>query len=371
MKILFINNDGGGFRRHHRNPRRHDRTAAVQSADRCGQGSQLFDPGQPPTGGPRPGVARGGPGLDHAHQDRRRAGMSDKQARRVVAARPDRRGRRRLRDRVRHAQWIHQSLAHAGRRVNVPTISLHNLDRLTRQQRHAAGKGWLAAQAKLESRMLNVLAAIRVQTEDAISALQPARPASRATVQEITDDLAALEADFAGVKLHPRSHTLSVTTEPIELSGVYLGPFEIQLDLRRLDQSCAYHVIAKDPHPAATSESSTHPHVCDDRLCEGEGYAAIRRALADGRLFDFFVIVRQVLNTYNPDSAYISLADWDGIECQDCGDTVEFSDSDCCSRCDGRMCRDAVACVMAARSPIAMTASRVVTAVIPVFVAAA
>ena len=33
---------------------------------------------------------------------------------------------------------------------------------------------------------------------------------------------------------------------------------------------------------------------------------------ADGRLFDFFVIVRQVLNTYNPHSAYISLEDWDG-----------------------------------------------------------
>jgi hypothetical protein len=188
--------------------------------------------------------------------------------------------------------------------------------------------------------MLNVLASIRVQSEDAIAALNSSAPPTRLTVADVAADLAALETDFAAANVGRRGRTVSVTTEPIELDGVYLGPFSIELDLRDLDQSNPYRVIATDPHPAATSDGTTHPHVCDERLCEGDGQAVIRRALTDGRWYDFFVIVRQILQTYNPGSAYISLEDWDGIECRDCGDTVDASDSDCCARCDHRTCRD-------------------------------
>ena len=41
------------------------------------------------------------------------------------------------------------------------------------------------------------------------------------------------------------------------------------------ETSVEYRVIALDPHPATKSESITHPHVQDERLCEGEGHAAI------------------------------------------------------------------------------------------------
>jgi hypothetical protein len=63
----------------------------------------------------------------------------------------------------------------------------------------------------------------------------------------------------------------------------------------------------------------THPHVREKLLCEGDGAASIRRALAEGRLLDFFTLVRQVLETYNPGSAYVELSRWNGVTCKDCG----------------------------------------------------
>ena len=63
-------------------------------------------------------------------------------------------------------------------------------------------------------------------------------------------------------------------------------------------------MIALDPHPAALNDAVTHPHVSDERLCTGDAGAAIQAALAAGRVFDFFTLVRSVLVTYNPESPY-------------------------------------------------------------------
>ncbi len=41
----------------------------------------------------------------------------------------------------------------------------------------------------------------------------------------------------------------------------------------------------------------------------------IRTALEQGRLCDFFSLVRSILNTYSPDSPYVSLYDWCGVAC--------------------------------------------------------
>jgi len=110
-------------------------------------------------------------------------------------------------------------------------------------------------------------------------------------------------------------------TEPITLEDVYLGPFRIQLELNKdirlssvealseLYQGGAYHVIALEPNLAATDASVNHPHVSNERLCEGDGYAPIRAALEQGRLCDFFTLVRSILNTYSPDSPYVRLDD--------------------------------------------------------------
>src|SRR5690606_20967014 len=107
-----------------------------------------------------------------------------------------------------------------------------------------------------------------------------------------------------------RAGRLSVTTEPITLEGVYLGPFRIELDVDDLAAGeCAdYRVIALEPNPAASNCDVTHPHIQDEQLCEGEGRPLIRRALGEGRILDFFEFVASVLRAYNPESPYVSLS---------------------------------------------------------------
>ena len=90
--------------------------------------------------------------------------------------------RRRIRDRFRHASLLHRYLAKESRATVVPVVSIQNLDRLARQRRLAVSKGWHAATARIDGRMLNVLASIRVQSEDAIAALNSSAPPIRMSV---------------------------------------------------------------------------------------------------------------------------------------------------------------------------------------------
>ena len=138
----------------------------------------------------------------------------------------------------------------------------------------------------------------------------------------VVEELTQVQQEFGDLEFNKAEDTISVVTEPITLEDVYLGPFRIQLELNKLSelyQGGAYHVIALEPNLAATDASVTHPHVSNDRLCEGDGYAAIRAALEQGRLCDFFTLVRSILNTYSPDSPYVRLDEWDSTPCYECG----------------------------------------------------
>jgi hypothetical protein len=159
-----------------------------------------------------------------------------------------------------------------------------------------------------------------------------------APVAEIYRDLLALKQEFDSVSCDLRRGQLRVETEPIVLDGIELGRFEICLEWNYLERERMYHIIALDPNPAATNASVTHPHVQDGHLCEGEGYAAIRSALADGRLFDFFVIVARILGTYAYGSAYVELKDWGGLPCHGCGDHVAADERTYCNGCDEVLC---------------------------------
>ena len=104
-----------------------------------------------------------------------------------------------------------------------------------------------------------------------------------------------MEIDF-------EEHEIAVTTEPITLEGIFLGPFEIRLDWERLGNSLPYRIKALDPHPAAANEDVTHPHVQNEQLCEGDGRVGHPQRLREGRLGDFFLLVAQVLRTYGKGS---------------------------------------------------------------------
>jgi hypothetical protein len=170
---------------------------------------------------------------------------------------------------------------------------------------------------------------------------------SVASAHDVYRDLAALEEEFECLDFDCRHGWLSVTTEPLELQGIYLGPFEVRLELSRIPNAerPPYRIIAKDPHPAESRDNVTHPHVMDEILCEGDGRQAIRQALAQGRLLDFFMLVAGVLRNYNPESPFVELALWYGQTCSDCGAVICDDESYVCERCGECVCEGCeVAC---------------------------
>ena len=161
------------------------------------------------------------------------------------------------------------------------------------------------------------------------------RPAELlAELEELAGEFQTLEWD---------DEHLWVTTEPISLEGVQLGPFEIRLRLDRVGTPAGSHVfeiVALDPNPASSSEDVTHPHVSESCLCPGDAAAPIQLALEQARLTDFFQLVRSVLTTYNPHSAYVKLEEWDGMQCYEC-DACVSSDYACyCEGCEHDYCGD-------------------------------
>lgn len=206
--------------------------------------------------------------------------------------------------------------------------------------RQLNSKGWARALDATLYQASRLISSIEKRLAECQVSLRIPNPIATNSVRDIVADLKSLSQEFAEVNLNLRARTLTVTTDDIVLEDVHLGEFRIELSLNELHSSQAYCVIAVDPQPAASNEEVTHPHVMSEKLCEGEGKIAIRDALRQGRLFDFFVLVRQILQTYNPGSAYYKLSGWEGRRCEDCGCRTCDDDSTSCDRCSNHSCFD-------------------------------
>lgn len=242
---------------------------------------------------------------------------------------------------VRLAMAIHSQLGTRGQRhqVALPTSTWCRNETLANKIRLAEFRGWTLAANRLRQDLGHILSSLQSQLKELECELAKNMSGSYfANAAEIYGDLLALELQFEAIEFDRENHWLAVTTEPITLEGKNLGPFKIQLDWCRLTMDAAYLVIAQDPHPAESREDVTHPHVADQRLCEGDGHLAIRRALTEGRLLDFFVLVANVLQTYNGESAFVEIKAWDGENCSDCGDAVSADCRSVCDKCDEAVC---------------------------------
>lgn len=225
----------------------------------------------------------------------------------------------------------------------LPESAWQRCQRLVRQIRRARLRGWLLAERSLRTELLHALACVEQDTANLREQLPSTIMNVRGTrLHDLYWDLQGLQEEFPAVAVDLSSRLLSVTTEPITLQGVYLGAFEIQLDWSHKHGRTTppFRVIARDPHPPENRENVTHPHVMDGVLCEGDGRYAIRRALSEARLSDFFLLVAAVLRNYNPESPFVELAVWYGIDCADCGSIVDGDDRYCCQRCDATLCVD-------------------------------
>lgn len=165
--------------------------------------------------------------------------------------------------------------------------------------------------------------------------------ASIPILSDIVAELLQMEQEFEKVNFDLAEKTISVITKSIVLEEISFGLFEIKLlltDFNKLYSDRPYRVIALDPNPAATDEDVTHPHVSHEKLCEGDGHTAITKALEQGRLCDFFTMVIGVLENYNSGSPYVSINDWEGRVCYDCGCTISSDDSYYCEDCENDYC---------------------------------
>jgi hypothetical protein len=222
--------------------------------------------------------------------------------------------------------------------LSLPMESWTECLRLTRLIEKAHRRSLPDAARRLEAALAVVIPRVASPLHDYERAAATAGNRRTSSIRDILADLIALDSEFDEVSISMERHCISVTTDAVVLEGVDLGRFAIILNWHRLNERGAYVVEALDAVPAAASEDTTHPHVQSNSLCEGEGKAAIRQALCDGRLFDFFVLVRQILQTYNASSAYVSLDDWFGISCPECGTTTSEDDSYHCEGCSTTTC---------------------------------
>jgi hypothetical protein len=211
------------------------------------------------------------------------------------------------------------------------------LQSIARKLTICSGRGWHAAGVRLTdaaARLLINVPYVANQAQAAIGSCQRPVPSLR----EIFSELQAAQQEFGVLRYDAGQRVLSVTTDPIGLEGVELGPFEIELDITDLDGHTPYRVVALDPDPAASNEEVTHPHVSAERLCPGDASGAIRMALESGRLGDLFTLVRSVLTTYNPESPYVPLANWHGHPCYDCGHVMDDDSRFFCESCERDYC---------------------------------
>ncbi|QDT22391.1 hypothetical protein [Gimesia chilikensis] len=244
----------------------------------------------------------------------------------------------------RMASLVEQQLSSLGSDTytGLPEAAWLSCLRLIRRRQQAQERGWFRAATKLERELTREVFQLTRQLMTLQQELESATDANPVSaIRTIYEDLLALEEEFGDYSIDLKNKTISVVTEPIVLEGVYLGAFEIRLEFTDLNSDSPFHyqVFAQDPQSPITDDAVTHPHVQSDNVCEGDARMPIRRALEQGRLLDFFVLVSRLLRTYNPESPYVALSDWHSAECSDCADVVTTDEQTHCTSCENRLCR--------------------------------
>lgn len=221
------------------------------------------------------------------------------------------------------------------------------LQELVRRLRLVQRNGWEVAARTVAMQLHGELIRCQAQIINALESVSMLTKGKAIPNQALLyAELIALQTEFEDVEVNLQEGRLSAVTEAIELDEVPLGCFRIILDWKSepiCSSQSPYRIEALDPNGPEYRSHITHPHVSSEQLCEGEAKFALRQALQDGRLTDYFQIINQVLHTYNSQSPYASLDEWGGTTCQDCGSNIP-SDCSHCVGCGGAMCDDCSTC---------------------------
>ncbi len=175
---------------------------------------------------------------------------------------------------LRGAVRIHDALATAGRESvpNLPETAWQELQGTCERLEQAVERSWTHAANHVRWEIEHSLSYLIRQLEEFrrnIAAQQASHKFY--SPRDVHRELVALKTEFDEVRLDLKACTLTVVTDSIVLEHVNLGRFKIVLHWDRLDEDDTCEVLALDPHPTAGDSSTTHPHVRDERLCEGDG----------------------------------------------------------------------------------------------------
>lgn len=234
-----------------------------------------------------------------------------------------------------HARWVEQVLE------QLPPISrtAHQLTQAVSLVRDSTASSMIAQ--RLKHQLHTTSRDMQVLNSQLSNEACPPTPSLR----DLLGELDQLENEFGGWHYDGRIKELSVITDPIRLRGVELGPFRICLRLGQpiahlIGRLCAVQAI--EPNTAASNDEVTHPHISGEGICVGDFGPDLLRSLRGGRVCDFFLMIRSILNTYNPDSPYVSLDEWYGEPCGDCGRSVTEEDRYGCEACERSVCDDCI-----------------------------
>ena len=153
--------------------------------------------------------------------------------------------------------------------------SATTLARLLRRIEIASSRNWHAAQTLAVSdfrRTTEQMENLLVETKTTISEVSQ-QPSVK--TNEVFLDLMALRQEFDDIRFDAETKILSGVSRRIQLEDLNLGCFRIELHLETLSGRGHYEVIAVDTNRASSNDSVTHPHVQDDRLCEGDALSLI------------------------------------------------------------------------------------------------
>ena len=248
---------------------------------------------------------------------------------------------------IRLAQCLHDVWAKQNNQTSDPEMCwdifdarLRGLARHRRLYRLAIEKKFKLALPIITREMMARLSEIRQHVDPLAMTYAPTNH-HFPDLSEWVLEIRQLEAEFGEVEVRWNDAVIRVVTDSIVLQGVELGSFAIEFVWSQLGSCSGSHcfeIVALEPNPACGQRGVVHPHVRDGDLCAGDATRPISQALKDGRLGDAFLLVRSVLTNYNPQSPYVSLDEWEGVTCSDCGGHIDLDDRFSCDGCEVNLC---------------------------------
>ena len=254
-----------------------------------------------------------------------------------------------IHDLIRLARKIHAAYQQTASRLALEQQAdwsqLEHRFAVAQQQRELVEKarshGWHLAAHQQQDQLRALLRSLAESLREAQEKmLLPPQPIP--CLKDLLAELQSVEREFDDVAFDKKTF-LAVQTDSIVLKGIKLGRFSIRFFWPRLTQKAkldCFEIVALEANSARGNEDVTHPHVRSRSLCAGDATLPLQKAVEAGRLTDAFHLIQSVMNTYNADSAYASLDDWESVSCWNCGYTTNEDDRSFCEGCDQDVCSD-------------------------------